>query len=370
MRLLLLYLGRNGAGPIYSIEYAKALLKKKIDICVIISSYSENIEEWRSLSREYTEKQFSLNEIYTYRSKKEFLIRSLNIRRYFIIVKKIKQYSPDFIISTMVHPWHNIIFLLLKNTIKRIKIIHDVKPHLGEDSLAYRILNWADIHITDYQIVLTKIAQEQLINSGINKSNIGIIPHANFACYSSARIDLPNKIYYRIAFLGRINKYKGLNVLLDAFQQVKMELPNLKLLIAGNGDCNEYLLRFDKLKESLELDLRWIPDEEIQNKIKNVDIVVLPYLEASQSGVIPLAFAFGRMVIATEVGGIPEQVPNQMGILVPPNNSAALKDAILKLYKTPSLIRTMGENAFNYANTVLTWENSADLLLKFCKQHI
>lgn len=369
MKIALLYLGRTGAGPTYSIEFARALLKKGIDLYAIVSSCSENINDWRALSRTYVNGQFQLREIYTYKSNNEFLYRSLNVCLFVSLIHSIKQYAPDFILSTMVHPWHNIVFLFLKNTMKRIKIIHDVKAHKGEDSFLYRILNFLDIHISDLWVVLTQIAAKQLMERGIDKRKIFVIPHANFGCYAKNEIDLSNEIFYRIAFIGRINKYKGLNVLLTAFRNVRHEIPKLRLLIAGSGNCDEYASLFEELKDSLDLDLRWIPDEEIPSIIRRVDIVVLPYIEATQSGVIPLAFAFGKTVIATNVGGIAEQVPKNTGILVPPNDSKAVGNAILKLYRNLSLIKQLDHNAFIYANTELSWDKSADLFIELCKEN-
>ena len=94
--------------------------------------------------------------------------------------------------------------------------------------------------------------------------------------------------------------------------------------------------------------------------------MVLPYSEATQSGVIPLAFAFGKSVIATNVGGIPEQVPQNIGVLVPPNDSLSLSNAILNLYEHSDLIVKMGRSAFIYAKKELSWAKSAELFLDFC----
>lgn len=370
MKIVLLYLGRKGAGPLYSIELAKALLLKGIGIYAIVSSYSENIKEWRSLFNKYGTDTFFLQEISTYRNKKEFVYNSLNVRLFYFIITSIKRYSPDYILSTMVHPWHNIVFALLGKSIRRVKIIHDVNPHKGEDSFVFRLLNWGDIRIADLWVVLTNIAKDQLIKKGIEASKICVIPHANFGGYANGSITLTNSIFYQIAFIGRINKYKGLNILLEVFNDVIRHMPNLKLFIAGSGDCSEYKSMFDRLGASVNLQNRWIADNEISQIIAKTDVVVLPYIEATQSGVIPLAFAFGKTVIATNVGGIPEQVPNGTGILIPPYDSLALQNAILDLYKSPEEIVNMGRNAFLYAQEELSWNRSADLFINLFESQL
>lgn len=364
MKTALLYLGRKGAGPVYSIELAKALLEKKCSLMAIVSSYADNIEDWRKLQKEY---DFDLNVIKTYNSKKEFLLNSMNVMQYYKVCKIINAFNPEFIVSTMVHPWHNIIFSFLNKNIKRIKIIHDVIPHTGEDSLSYKLLNYADIHIADYWITLTNVSKEALLKKGIESNRIGIIPHANFSCYgSNVKNERGNdKIYNKIAFFGRINKYKGVDVLLKAFASVKLRLPELKLLVAGNGDCSAYKAYFEEYADDLDLHIRWIEDDEVAPLLMDVDLLVIPYIEATQSGVIPLAYALGKPVIATCVGGIPEQVPSDCGVIISPNNTKALEDAIMDFYLNPVKIKQMGNNALKYATEELSWSKSAQLLMEF-----
>lgn len=370
MRIVLLYLGRKGAGPIYSLEYAKALLNKGINVYAIVSSYSENIDSWRDLLAKYDKQLFKLKEVPTYKSAKDFLFKSLNICLYYDLVRTIKEDSPDIVVSTMIHPWHNIIFLCLKGRVKRIKVIHDVKPHTGEDSLIYRVLNYFDIHITDFRIVLTQKAKKELIDFGVDQSSIAIIPHAQLNGYAKAKIEFLDVIQYKIAFIGRINRYKGLDILLQAFKNIRGKIPQLKLLIAGSGDCSRYLPAFKEMEDSLDLNIRWIADDEFPSIIEKVDLVVLPYIEATQSGIIPLSFAFGKTVIATYVGGLPEQVPQGTGLLIPPKDPVALENAIQYLYDNPRQILEMGKKAFIYANEELGWEKSADLFVDFCKMHL
>lgn len=334
----------------------------------MVSSYSENIDRWRCLTRQYDDNRFQLKEVATYQSKREFIVRSLNLGNIWRLVKYIRQVEPDWILSTMNHPWHSAMLYFLRKKKNRVKVIHDVILHSGEDNLIERIFHYLDIHIADRWIVLTEVAKKNLAYHGIDSYKIGVIPHANFNYYLRENVsqqDCFRQRFNRIAFVGRINKYKGLHVLLDAFGNVRNKLPDLKLLIAGNGDVSEYQNRFTTLGQSLELDIRWITDEEFAGIISRVDLVVLPYLDASQSGVIPLAFAFGKTVIASNVGGIPTQVPQGTGILVPAGDVTALENAIEKMYQQPELLFEMGNAAYRYANEELTWEKSAEKLIRF-----
>ena len=115
----------------------------------------------------------------------------------------------------------------------------------------------------------------------------------------------------------------------------------------------------------MDLHIRWIEDDEVASLLVDVDILVVPYIEATQSGVIPLAYALSKPVIATCVGGIPEQVPSDCGVLVSPNDIKALEDAIMGFYSNPLKIKEMGNNALKYATEELSWSKSAQLLLDF-----
>ena len=368
MRILLLYLGRRGAGPAYSFEFAKALINNGVHVDAIISSYSENITAWRDLASTNGIDRFRLMEIDTYRSKSEFILRSLDFRIIWRVVKYVKRIEPDWLLATMNHPWHSMMLYFLRTRGNRVKIIHDVSPHSGEDSWIKRIAKFFDIHTADKWIVLTNAAKTNLINCGIDSNKIAVIPHANFNYYLKETISQSNgrsQLFNRIAFIGRIGKYKGLQVLLKAFANVRGKLPNLKLIIAGNGDVNIYQEDFDTLQDSLELNIRWIEDNEFSEILQHVDFVILPYLDATQSGIIPLAFAFGKTVIASKVGGIPEQIPAGTGVLVPPGDIDALENAILNMYQQPDKMFEMGNNAYHYANDELTWEKSVEKLIDF-----
>ena len=94
--------------------------------------------------------------------------------------------------------------------------------------------------------------------------------------------------------------------------------------------------------------------------------MVLPYLRASQSGVIPMSFALGRTVIATRVGALEEQVKEGTGKLVEPD-SKCIADAIDTMYATENRIVEMSKRAKEFADYELTWAHSAELLINFVK---
>lgn len=361
-RIVLLYLGRKGAGPMYSLEMAKALCSNNNNttLLTIVSEYAENIESWESLVVENP--NIKLIKVNTYRSNLEFILKTLNLKCFFNIRAAIKEFNPDILYSTMTHFWDLIIFFLCPPKVRKIKTIHDPILHSGENGIIKKFFHSLEFKQSDKTIVLSKCAFPELKRKGIQTENVIYIPHANFGGYMSKEYSPIENISYRILFLGRISKYKGLGLLLEAMRLVAMIDPRICLVVAGHGDCSEYAPLFNELASNLELHIRWINDNEIEGIVNSVDFLVLPYLDSSQSGIIPLAYAFGRPVIATKVGGLTEQVVDSTGILVEPNNPIALANAITSMYINCN-IPEMGRCAQEYAHQNLTWESSARIFL-------
>jgi glycosyltransferase involved in cell wall biosynthesis len=363
MRIALLYLGRKGAGPKYSIEMVKALSNKKVDILAIVSENIENKHEWEILRNNKT---ISIYYVKTFNSWREFLINTFDFRIFIALNKVLSEFKPDVLYSTMSHVWNPIVFSIGRNIKQRIKTIHDPVPHIGENTFFERFLLSTEYKQVDKIVVLSQNSVPIAIDRGLNHSQIAVIPHANFSCYKQTYLVNTFKVYYKILFFGRITKYKGLGILLEALKEVINTGLKIKLVIAGNGDCSDYEEMFLELNEYLNLNIRWISDDDIESFINDVDFVVLPYIEASQSGVIPLAYSFGKPVIATNVGGLPEQViNNKTGLIISPASVIELKNAIIKLYSDFDLLKSMGLNSSEYAQNELSWEKSADLLLGF-----
>ena len=122
-------------------------------------------------------------------------------------------------------------------------------------------------------------------------------------------------------FFGHIRPFKGLDIALDAWRQLKSEAT---LLVAGEKWWNA----MDEKQPNVRFDLRFIPDAEIAAYFAAADVVLAPYRSEAQSGVALTAFHFARPVIATAVGGLPEIIDRRNGILVPPEDPAALARAV------------------------------------------
>jgi len=175
-----------------------------------------------------------------------------------------------------------------------------------------------------------------------------------------------------ILFFGRIRPYKGIEYLLDAFRLLLAdEQTKYRLIVAGEAKkgSEEYL---DEIQQSVKRDfdhgqvilrIQFIPDEEMELYFKGADVLVLPYKEIFQSGVLFLAYSFGLPVVATDVGSFREDiVEGTTGFVCQPGDPAELAKAIER-YFTSDLFKTLEDRRRElkaYVNTNHSWDAVAE----------
>ena len=142
-----------------------------------------------------------------------------------------------------------------------------------------------------------------------------------------------------ILFFGFIRKYKGLDLLLEAMSLLKSKQPttNIKLLIAGefyeDQKLYDNLIAQLNISSSLILKTDFIPDSEVKYYLSAADFVIQPYRNATQSGVTPLAYHFNKPMLVTNVGGLPDLVPNyKVGLIAEPT-AISIAEKIIELYQ-------------------------------------
>ena len=142
-----------------------------------------------------------------------------------------------------------------------------------------------------------------------------------------------NKI---ILFFGLVRNYKGLNVLIKAISQLSQNFKDFKLLIAG--ECYDSKQKYNALIKKLNVNdkILWIDkyisDNDINLYFSAADMVVLPYLESTQSGIIPIAYNFNKIVVASDIRGLNEFVQNgKTGFLFKRNDSQELYEILNKI---------------------------------------
>lgn len=273
-----------------------------------------------------------------------------NLRYYARLIKYVCKAKPDLLHFI----WLNLtlidgIILPLFFKICGIKICytaHDVLPH-SRDHWLNRFLFYFIYHIPHHLFVHTEFIKSRIVNEfGIETEKITIIKHGVYAVEDDPELDKHNarnqlgigQEEFVLLFFGIITRYKGLNILLEALSKVNGNITNPHLMIAGRIN-EQYKPEFQALLDSyknLKITAKngFIEDSKLQLYFKSADVTVLPYLEASQSGVLFLSYSYGIPVIAPDMGGFSTDViEGKTGYLFKPGNTDSLFQTLLKFHQ-------------------------------------
>jgi len=280
-------------------------------------------------------------------------------------------------------------FLMLKLMgIKLAHTVHDVTP-LNKSKLDHYFSLWvykkADILFVHSNSNKTDLAQQ----IKLDEEKIKVVPHGDFDTFIPDRIVTKSEArkffglsdeQNVILFFGAIKEYKGLDILLNSLFITSNKVDNLALIIAGmTGDAESkgIVLKSKDLISKLPKGItvifhdKFIPDAEVAKYFIASDVVVLPYRRISHSGVLHVAYSFGRPVIATSVGDFKEAIEEgKSGFVLSSNSPENLSDMIIQVFSDRLKLEKMGNYARHLSETKYSWKNSAELMKPIYKNMI
>ncbi|HRH02417.1 MAG TPA: glycosyltransferase family 4 protein [Bacteroidia bacterium] len=224
---------------------------------------------------------------------------------------------------------------------KVISITDNILPHekrIGDRILSKFYVKSVDGFITMSRSVLSELMEFDLIKPKLFCSHPLYDNFGEMLSKESAKKSLgltPSENY--ILFFGFIRDYKGLDLLLQALSESDVLKLKIKLIIAGEyyTDPKPYrdLIKQLNLENSVIERTNFIPNNEVSSYFCAADLVVQPYKTATQSGVTQIAYHFNKPMIVTNVGGLPEMIPNgKVGYVVNPD-SGSIAEALINFYK-------------------------------------
>lgn len=270
----------------------------------------------------------------------------------------IDRLCPDVVHLLAVNPWFNL-GLMAWRPPHLVITIHDPAMHAGDLSQRKipQVVRDLPIRYSQRLIVHGQALKEILLaRHAISPDQIAAIPIGELSIYRYWNNQTWPEQEGTILFFGRIWPYKGLDYLIAAEPAITAACPHARFVIAGRGEDFGRYRAMMAHPERFEVLNEYIPREDIPRLFQQASVVVLPYIEASQSAVVPLAYAFGKPVVATTVGGIPEVVDHgQDGLLVPPRDSNALAEAVISLLQDRETRHRMGQCAVEKTKNELSW---------------
>ncbi|MGA1875733.1 MAG: glycosyltransferase family 4 protein [bacterium] len=310
--------------------------------------------------------------------------------RLFLCLQRLR---PDIVqFGDIRFPADLICFLLLRQKGFTITdICHNVYPFAtggkGKGDLVRRsrMLAWTYRKIYRlFHLVVVHYASNRrlfLASFSLEEANVADIPHGNELLFEEVRDSKKKPEALRkelrippespvILLFGTLNRYKGIDLLMEAFARVRASRPEACLVMAGfpsrsfsSMDCMRLAERL-RIREAVRLVTRYVEMEAVAQWMELAAVAVFPYRTIFQSGAFQIALSFGVPVVATRVGSFSEVIRHRdTGLLVRPDDPEALAEAILSLLEDRELAERLSRKASEDARTRFAWGNVADKLL-------
>lgn len=328
MKLLVISLCTTGVMRDHFISYCRCFSQRNELYCIT----NDNV------SCEELKAKETLNLFYKRQKKLSYFSLS-KVRK---IKRFIKRVEPDLIYVFTPHP----VNILIARFLKRYKLlfqVHDPIPHSNTPSFERLVLKMQlkrYYKYSDRLVVAGNALKEQIAAAHPNlESKISVVP---FAVIDSLQKEVPPcQCDIDLLFFGRIEYYKGLDIL---FQALGKTDGRVNCCVIGRGDLNAEYGSNIEVPQCVTFLNDYIPDEELVMKIAQSKVIVLPYRDATGSMTVAQAYYYGKPVIATDVGVFPEYVKDG-GIIVKREDPQALADAIKTVLNDEDLWKTLSANA-------------------------
>jgi glycosyltransferase involved in cell wall biosynthesis len=359
-----MYLGRRGSLGRFSFELATAMRNIPAPKASFVLSSSNEV------AGRIRQRGDALLEIDTFKR-----TWSTNVFTSFFPARRqlltwLKRERPGAIVNLMPHMWTPLLRpSIQKLGIAYVTVIHDVSGHQG-DPTGY-VTRWltSEARKADIVVTLSRTIADQLQAAGYaHEDRIRTIFHPDLS-YGAAPTSRSRVLGepFKLLFFGRILKYKGLPLLLTALEILRAEGIPIQLGVAGDGDLRSERARLASL--GAEVTNRWLDDDEIEPLLARYHAIVLPHIEATQSGVAAVAFGNCIPVIGMPVGGLVEQiVSGRTGVLASEVSASSLADAIRSLATNPAMYNGISTHLRRTIKD-RSMERFVDCLLNVIREH-
>lgn len=356
MRLLLWYWGRRGAGGQLTLALATALARRD-DVSVALSLSAQ-----ADLGTEIAALGLPTDRVATYGSAAGFVAGFARVpglaRR---LVGQAQAFRADAVVSVMTHLWTPLVAPALKRAgLRYVPMVHDAEPHPGDAGALWEWRLGRELDAAQSAIVFSDSVaagvQRRRPALPVHRLPLGaLLPGAAAPANRSG----PG---FRFVNLGRMRAYKGLDLLRDAWAMFQPRHPGATLLVAGEGDPEALAPGLSALP-GVTVAARWLGEAEMAQLVAGADAVVLPYREASQSGVAPMAHGMGVPVVATPVGGLAEQLRDGVDGVLARDMTAQALAAAMDAVADPARHARLVEGARDTGRRLNDWDAIAAQLV-------
>lgn len=325
IRVLVLYLGRRGGLAHHTLETVRALYNDaSLDPEVFLSRQCDLFDKFQDIG-------LTITAVDTYNGAGDMAASVWRLpAACYRLWAILRRGDIRAVYCTGTHLWNPFLAAVARSLgIKYVLTVHDGERHSGDRMSAPQWWLDAEVRRSDALITLSEHVKGQIVGRlRLPEDRVTVIPSGPYYAAAGTSRTAHGTPLRRLLFFGRIWPYKGLDLLLEAYASLKSRIPDLNLRIVGSGDFSPYRAAAAKLPD-VEVDLRYVPEAEVPSILAAADVLVLPYREATQSGLVYLAAAARVPVVATPVGGLVEQLADgKVGHLASAVSSSAIAEAI------------------------------------------
>ena len=359
MRILLWYWGRRGGGAQFTLCLARGLAGcPGTELALSLAEQNALLPEAKDLG-------VSVDAVPTFQGAVGAalgLARLPALRRR--LVRQAVEMRAEVVVSAMNHVWTPFVAGALPTAgIPFVSIVHDALPHPGDPALGW---DWRLRQ--ELNAAAGAVAFSDSVARAVAARRPGLpILRLPLGAHMPVEGEAPGLPTTDFLFFGRVRAYKGLDLLRDAFAALRARHPGVTLRVVGEGDVEGCAPGLAALP-GVTVEPRWVPDGEMPALLSAARAVVLPYREASQSGVLPLALALGVPVVATPVGGLSAQLEHGVSGLVAREASApALAEAMAAMLD-PARRRALSAGARLVGARLTDWDAQAATLTAWLRR--
>lgn len=332
----------------YKMQYPKFLFKKE--------------------QKDYSNKSFQVEDT-------KYWIHTANPCNLVLAARRIRKCRPDVVILQWWHPYFAPCYRIIATLLGKIPLLitcHNVFPH--ERFPLDRFLTRMVLKRADGYIVQSHLDEKDLLTVKPD-ANYVVTPHPTYNAFkmkNMSRAEARELLAVghdspMLLFFGFVREYKGLKYLLDALPEVKKRIPDISLWVVGDfgDDKDVYLEQIEKnrIGDNIRLVEGYVPDQEVEKYFAAADLVVLPYVSATQSGIVQIAYGFDKPVVVTDVGGLPDVVRHkETGYVVPSGNAQEIAKAVISFYQEDR--ETDWESNIRKQAAEFSWETMVERMEK------